>query len=159
MSNVSSARFCSLTGKYVKIAIASATCAFANVRKLGLLSRLTSAHSLSGKLNQSAESVWIVKLPQKTFVFLCEARGRHRHLANQPLKFGENRRINLDPFARDLKQHVGKQVIENVFAAVHHLQPLAQNALEVVGRNEIGERMEGAWIRAEFTKAVTAAWI
>ena len=49
VSNVRSARFCSLTGKYVKIAIASATCALAKVRKLGLLSRLTSAHSLSGK--------------------------------------------------------------------------------------------------------------
>ena len=42
---------------------------------------------------------------------------------------------------------MGKQVIKNVFAAVHHLQPLAQNALEMVGRDEIGERMEAAWIR------------
>ena len=41
-------------------------------------------------------------------------------LRTSRFEVGENRWIDLDPLARNLKERAGKQVIENVIAAVRH---------------------------------------
>ena len=77
------------------------------------------------ELNEAAKSVWVVELPQKPLVFGREAQRRYGHLTYQSLEVGENRSIDLDPLARDLKERAGKQVIENVVAAVRHRESMA----------------------------------
>ena len=68
------------------------------------------------QLDQTPQSIRIIELPQEPLVLVGEPHGRDRHLADEPLKFGKNRGVHLDPFARDLKEHAAELVIETVVA-------------------------------------------
>ena len=114
--------------------MASAACALASVRKLGLLSRLTSDQSCSGNWTRRRKASRIVELPQKPLVLVGEPHGRHRHLAYEPLKFGKNSWVDLDPFARNLKEHSAEIVIEDVVRSAHPRQDAGAECLEVIGR-------------------------
>ena len=111
--------------------MASAACALASVRKLGFAVSLHLCPKLFWQFHQAPQSFRIIELPQEPLVLVGQAHDRHRQLADQPLEFGKDRGINLDPFARNLKEHAAEGVIEGVFLAAHALETPAQNAFEV----------------------------
>ena len=75
----------------------SAACALASVRKFGFASRFTSAQRRLGRsikrCRTAGSSNW-----RSAALFLGVSPGcRHRHLAGQPLQFGEHARARPSP--------------------------------------------------------------
>jgi hypothetical protein len=51
--------------------------------------------------------------------------------------------IDMDPFVRDLEQRVSETAVEGVVGPTDTIDTLAQDAFEVLGLDQIGERANG----------------
>ena len=111
--------------------MASAACALASVRKLGLLSRFTSAQSCSGNWTKRSKAFGSSNCRKNRLFLSVSPITGTGILPTSRLSSARTGGINLDPFARNLKEHAAEVVIEGVFLAAHPLETPAQNALEV----------------------------
>jgi hypothetical protein len=67
--------------------------------------------------------------------------------------------IDMDPFVRDLEQRVSETAVESVASLTDTIDTLTEDAFEVIGRDQIGERANGGRLDPGVHRAVTAAWI
>ena len=132
---------------------------FGERTKLGLLVSPHLCPEPVGQPVQAPQNGGVIELPQGAFVLAGQPEERRRHFADKALEFGEHLSVDFHPLVRNLNERFAKIVIEGVFFTVDAVETPTQDTLEVVGRDQIGERQDGGRLVPLSTKAVTAAWI
>ena len=120
------------------------------MRKLGFFSRLASVQSRSGREYKRRKTAGSSNCRSARLFLSVSAHDRRRHFADKALEFGEDLSVNLHPLMRNLNERFAEGEIEGVFFAADAVEAPAQDALEVVGRDQIGERPDGGWLYPGF---------
>ena len=92
---------------------------------------------------QAAQNGGVIELPQGPLVLVRQPHDRRRHFADEAFELGEDLSVNLHPLMRNLNERFAELEIEGVFCAADAIEAPTQDALEVIGRDQIGERPDG----------------
>jgi hypothetical protein len=82
----------------------------------------------------------VVELAQRILVLGGQSRCRGRKLLDEAPQFRGRRFVDLGPLISDRHQRTSEVLVEYIFLRCVHLVAVTQNALEVLRRDEIGER-------------------
>ena len=126
---------------------------------VGLLSRFTSAQSCSGNWTKRSKAFGSSNCRKNRLFLSVSPMAGAGILPTSRLSSARTGGIDLDPFARNLKEHAAEVVIEAVYLSAHPLKTPAQNSLEVIGVTRSASERMLAGLVPHSTKADAAAWI